>query len=128
MKLLLDTHVLLWAATRPAKLSARTTALLLNVSNELFFSAASLWEVAIKRANGRQALLVEAGVLRRRLLTHQYKELVINGGHAVFVEKLPLLHRDPFDRILIAQAAVDGLVLVSADKLVLQYPGQLYPA
>jgi PIN domain nuclease of toxin-antitoxin system len=88
MKLLLDTHILLWAASDPARLSAQAIALLEDPSNELLFSAASLWEVSIKNSLGRDDFKVDARLLRRGLLDNGYLELPITSAHAVFVESL----------------------------------------
>jgi PIN domain nuclease of toxin-antitoxin system len=123
MKLLLDTHLLLWAAGSPDRLSAAARTLLEDPENELFFSAASLWEIGIKQGLGRADFRVDARVLRRELLDNGYQELAISGEHAVSIDCLPAIHKDPFDRILVAQALVEGIVLLTADALVAQYPG-----
>ena len=123
MKLLLDTHLLLWAAGDPGRLSREACALLEAPDNELFFSAASLWEIAIKRGLGRADFQVEPRVLRRGLLDNGYIELPVTSEHAVAVEGLLPLHKDPFDRILVAQATVEGITLITSDALVAQYPG-----
>lgn len=123
MKLLLDTHLLLWAAGSPERLSATTRTLLEAPENELFFSAASLWEIAIKRGLGRNDFQVDARVLRRGLLDNGYNELPITSEHSVAIDALPPIHKDPFDRILVAQAMVEGIILLTADALVARYPG-----
>jgi len=123
MKLLLDTHLLLWAAGQPARLPRRARALIEDPENELFFSAASLWEIAIKRGLGRQDFKVDARLLRRGLLDNGYGELPITSEHAVNTDQLPELHKDPFDRILIAQANVEGITLLTDDRRVAAYPG-----
>ncbi|MFC4521471.1 type II toxin-antitoxin system VapC family toxin [Cupriavidus pinatubonensis] len=123
MKLLLDTHLLLWAAGMPEKLSAAACALLEADDAELFFSAASLWEIAIKRGLGRADFQVDARLLRRGLLDNGYSELPIGSEHAVAIDSLPPIHKDPFDRLLVAQATVEGIILLTADSLVAQYPG-----
>jgi PIN domain nuclease of toxin-antitoxin system len=125
MKLLLDTHLLLWAAGEPRRLSKAARALIDDPDNELLFSAASLWEVAIKRGLGRKDFQVEARLLRRGLLDNGYRELPILSDHVVATESLPLIHRDPFDRILVAQATVEGITLLTIDSLVSQYPGPI---
>ena len=125
MKLLLDTHLLLWAAGEPRRLSKQARALIDNPDNELLFSAASLWEVAIKRGLGRKDFKVDARLLRRGLLDNEYRELPIISDHVVATESLPLIHRDPFDRILVAQATVEGITLLTIDSLVSQYPGPI---
>ncbi|MBK7424279.1 MAG: type II toxin-antitoxin system VapC family toxin [Propionivibrio sp.] len=123
MKLLLDTHLLLWAAGSPDLLPAAARPLLEDAQNELLFSAASLWEIAIKSGLGRSDFKVDARVLRRGLLDNGYQELVITSEHAVFIDSLLPLHKDPFDRILLAQASVEGITLLTTDSLVAQYPG-----
>ena len=123
MKLLLDTHLLLWAAGQPDRLSAAACALIEAADNELIFSAASLWEIAIKRGLGRDDFLIDGRLLRRGLLDNGYVELPIRSEHALAIDTLPPLHKDPFDRILVAQAIVEGITLLTADPVVAQYPG-----
>lgn len=125
MKLLLDTHLLLRAAGEPRRLSKPARALIDNPENELLFSAASLWEVATKRGLGREDFKVDARLLRRGLLDNGYRELPISSDHIVATESLPPIHRDPFDRILVAQATVEGITLLTIDSLVSQYPGPI---
>lgn len=125
MKLLLDTHLLLWAAGQPGRLSPAARKLIDNPQNELLFSAASLWEVVIKRGLGRRDFQVDARLLRRGLIDNGYGELPIVSDHVVALESLPSLHKDPFDRILIAQATVEGITLLTTDSLVVQYPGPI---
>ncbi len=123
MKLLLDTQLLLWAAGQPERLPAAARGLIDDARNQLVFSAASLWEVAIKSGLGRADFRADARLLRRGLLDNGYDELAINGGHAVAIANLPPIHKDPFDRILVAQSAVEGILLLTADPIVAQYPG-----
>ena len=104
-------------------MSAVARPLLEDLSNELLFSAASLWEIAIKRGLGRSDFQVDARVLRRGLLDNGYQELAITAEHAVSIDSLPLIHKDPFDRILVAQATVEGITLLTVDSLVAKYPG-----
>jgi len=125
VKYLLDTHLLLWAANEPERLSPRALSLLENPDHELVFSAASIWEITIKSSLGRADFSVDARLLRRGLLDNLYTELCITSEHALFVDTLPGIHKDPFDRILIAQAAVEGITLLTADTLVSQYPGPI---
>ena len=127
MKLLLDTHLLLWAAGVPERLSSEARALLEDPMNALLFSPASLWEVAIKRSLGRADFEVDPRLLRRGLLENGYDELAITGAHAVAVDDLPPIHRDPFDRLLVAQAMVEGIPLVTADARLAEYPGPIRP-
>jgi len=123
VKLLLDTHLLLWAAGEPSRLSAAARALLRNPRNELIFSAASMWEIAIKCRLGRHDFRVDPRVLRRALLDNGYSELPVTSEHAVALDSLPPIHKDPFDRILVAQATVEGISLLTVDPLVAQYRG-----
>ncbi|HEY1731606.1 MAG TPA: type II toxin-antitoxin system VapC family toxin [Terriglobales bacterium] len=123
MKLLLDTHLLLWAAGKPSRLSRAARTLLNSEDNELFFSAASLWEIAIKQGLNRKDFQVDARLLRRGLLDNGYSELPVTSEHAVAIDGLPAIHKDPFDRILVAQAAVEGITLLTVDQLVARYPG-----
>lgn len=125
MKLLLDTHVLLWAAGSPDQLPHDARALMEDPDNALVFSPASLWEIVIKRSLGRADFQVDARVLRRGLLDNSYMELPITSEHTVFIDSLPPIHKDPFDRILIAQATVEGITLVTSDALIAQYPGPI---
>lgn len=125
MKLLLDTHLLLWAAGEPERLSAQARTLMESPEHELVFSAASLWEVAIKSGLGRDDFKLDASVLRRGLIENGYLELPIGGDHVVAVASLPSLHRDPFDRLLVAQAQVEGITLLTSDPLVAAYPGPI---
>ena len=122
MKLLLDTHLLLWAAAAPDKLPAAARAEIENVDNELLFSAASIWEVAIKRGLDRPDFTVNPRLLRRGLLDNGYQELPITGEHAAAVDGLPPLHKDPFDRMLIAQSISEGIALLTVDERVARYP------
>jgi PIN domain nuclease of toxin-antitoxin system len=125
MKLLLDTHLLLWAAGEPERLPEACRGLLEDESNEPIFSAASLWEIAVKNGLGRPDFRVDVSVLRRGLLESGYAELPISGRHAIAVEALPLIHKDPFDRILVAQAGMEGVTLLTVDRIVARYPGPI---
>lgn len=123
MKVLLDTQLLLWAAGQPERLPVAARRIIDDDRNQLMFSAASLWEVAIKSGLGREDFRADARLLRRGLLDNGYGELAIGGDHAVAITNLPAIHRDPFDRMLIAQSAVEGILLLTADPIVAQYAG-----
>ena len=125
MRLLLDTHILLWAAAEPERLSRAAQSLLENVNNELIFSAVSLWEIAVKTARGREDFRVDAGLLRRDLFDNGYAELAMTGAHAAALTGLPPFHKDPFDRMLVAQAMIEGMTLVTSDPAVAKYPGPI---
>lgn len=122
MKLLLDTHLLLWAAEGFERLPPDARPLLGDPANRLLFSAASIWEVVIKRGLGREDFLVDPGALRRGLLDGGYIELPVSGVHTLAVGALPPLHKDPFDRLLIAQAIVEQATLLTADARLSGYP------
>jgi PIN domain nuclease of toxin-antitoxin system len=125
MKYLLDTHFLLWIANLPKSIPVKATKIINDSDNELFFSAASLWEIVIKNGLGREDFQVDINVLRRALVDHEYVELPVTGAHVAGVAGLPSLHKDPFDRILIAQAISEGMILLTTDKIVAQYPGSI---
>lgn len=121
MRLLLDTHLLLWAASEPERLSNKARELIGDESNDVLFSVASLWEVSIKTAARPADFVADPRKLRVGLVANDFEELDIKAEHALTVTSLPLLHGDPFDRILIAQAIVEDLRLVTADKKVAAY-------
>ena len=124
MKLLLDTHLLIWSGWTPRRISSAARSLISSPDNDLVF-AASLWEIAIKQGLRKNDLEVDARVLRRSLLDNGYSELPVTGDHAVAIRSLPLIHKDPFDRILVAQATVEGITLLTADPIVARYPGPI---
>jgi PIN domain nuclease of toxin-antitoxin system len=125
MKLLLDTHLLLWAANEPKRLPKAARTLIEDTENELLFSAASLWEISIKSSLGRRDFLIDARLLRRGLLDNGYTELPITSEHAVNLDRLAGAHKDPFDRILVAQALVEGITLLTNDRRLVAYPGAI---
>ena len=125
MKLLLDTHLLLWAPESIDRLPSGAQALMSAPENELLFSVASLWEIAIKRGLGRADFKVDVRVLRRSLLDNGYSELSILSEHAVAIDALPPIHKDPFDRLLVAQATIEGITLLTADPQMAGYPGPI---
>jgi len=129
MRLLLDTQLLIWAGGASSdgsgRLSPRAVALIRDLENELLFSTATLWEIAIKRSLGRSDFLLEPRSFRRRAVESGYVELAIDAEHCLAVADLPLLHRDPFDRLLIAQAIFEGVTLLTADAKVAAYPGPI---
>ena len=130
MRLLLDTHVLVWAVESAGAegdlfVSTETIQLMSDADNELYFSPVAVWEVAIKNALGRAEFRIDPSLFRRALLDSGYLELPITSAHAAAVGSLPMLHRDPFDRILIAQASAEGMMLLTKDAMVLRYPGPI---
>jgi len=94
----------------------------------LIFSAASIWEIVIKRTLGRRDFRVDPQRVRRRLIENGYDELPVGGEHVLGVAALPAVHRDTFDRLLVAQAIHEGLVLVTADRALAQYPASVVMA
>jgi PIN domain nuclease of toxin-antitoxin system len=127
VRILLDTHILLWTTSRSDRLSRKTRQLLGDPDNILVFSTASLWEIVIKRAQ-RDDFTADPRELRRACLDNGYEELAITSIHAFAVEDLPPLHKDPFDRILIAQSRVEGIPLLTADAQLLRYEGLVQKA
>ncbi|MFH1805418.1 MAG: type II toxin-antitoxin system VapC family toxin [Pseudomonadota bacterium] len=125
MKLLLDTHIILWAAGAPEKLSVAARSMIENPDHQLLFSAASLWEIGIKNGLGRADFRVDARLLRRGLMDNGYVELPVTGEHTLMLDTLPDIHKDPFDRILVAQARAEGIVLLTADPMVARYSGAI---
>ena len=128
MRLLLDTHLLLWAADGGRKIPPRLLKLIRDENNPLIFSVASLWEIAIKAGLGRSDFHLDASSFRRQLLDNGYEELAITGGHVTIAGGLPPLHRDPFDRLLVAQALSEGLSLLTVDPALAGYPGDIVRA
>jgi PIN domain nuclease of toxin-antitoxin system len=119
--LLLDTHLLLWAAFDPARLSVKATKVLRSRETPLAFSQATIWEVAIKTSLGRADFSVDPALLHGALLAQGFVELGIAAPHLVRVASLPWIHRDPFDRLLVAQAIEERLTLLTADALLKRY-------
>ena len=118
MKLLLDTHIVVWWGDNSPRLAPAIRAVVADSANEVFLSSVSWWELAIKAAKGH--LAIPTG-LRSRLRQDGFRDLPITAEHALGVARLPLLHRDPFDRLLVAQALAEGLVLVTHDDVLTRY-------
>jgi PIN domain nuclease of toxin-antitoxin system len=112
MRVLLDTHLLLWALAHPSKLSAATRKKI--VAAEVFVSAASIWEVSIKSALGK--LAANPADVLAGIEPAGFRLLPITGEHAAKVAELPMLHKDPFDRMLVAQASVEPMLLLTNDE------------
>lgn len=125
MKLLLDTHLLFWTISDDDRLSVQARDLIDDDKNELHFSVVNIWETAIKHNLGRQSFLFEPRHVRRSLLEHGFCEIEIRSEHAIAAGELPHLHRDPFDRLLIAQAAVEDAVLLTSDSAMCRYSGSI---
>ena len=116
MRLLLDTHLLLWAAVQPQRLSAAARGLMDDADNELLFSAASIWEIAIKSQLRRADFGASPAVIARATIDSGFDELPIRSQHAALTAQLPEHHRDPFDRLLVAQAIVEPARLLTVDS------------
>ncbi|KRE06544.1 twitching motility protein PilT [Bosea sp. Root381] len=123
MKLLLDTHLLLWLVSEPHKLSSEAMTLIETPENAVSFSIASLWEIAIKNASGRADFAINLRRLRRNLIENDYRELPIESEHVLALSDLPVIHKDPFDRILLAQATAEAMTLLTSDAVLARYPG-----
>ena len=125
MKLLLDTHLLLWASEDSPRLPALASSLIADSENLLLFSVASIWEISIKHAKGLESFHAGPGMVWEGLLENGYAELAVLGKHAIAAGNLPPIHKDPFDRILIAQAMVEGITFLTTDKVIAKYPGPI---
>ena len=123
MQLLLDTHLLVWAMGEPERLDPALVRLLEDPMNTPVFSVVSLWELVIKRGLDRPDFQLEPSLLRQVLSEAGWRELPVEAHHVLAVGQLPPLHRDPFDRLLLAQAQADGLLLITVDQQLAQYPG-----
>ena len=128
MKYLLDTNLLLWASVEPERLSESTAGLISDYRHELYFSVASIWEVAIKFAKHPNSFVADPYALRTGLLDREFRELPLLSSHAIATLRLPLLHRDPFDRILLAQALVEGIPLLTVDEQLAEYDAPVHLA
>lgn len=125
MRFLLDTQIMIWVAIGDPQLKPRARAILNNEANQLLFSVSSIWEIAIKRALKRHDFLYDPREIRRQFMANGYEELPILGHHVVAIDSLAPIHKDPFDRILIAQAMVEGITLLTADPMIAKYPGPI---
>jgi PIN domain nuclease of toxin-antitoxin system len=121
MRLLLDTHLLLWAAANSKQLSREARELLEDAGNDVYYSAASIWEIAIKSSLRRKDFRIDLPQLLSALPEMGLIELPITAVHAAGVIGLPPIHRDPFDRLLIAQSLTEPLVLLTNDALLERY-------
>jgi PIN domain nuclease of toxin-antitoxin system len=123
MRLLVDTHAFLWWIADDERLSARASAVIAEGGNEVFVSAASAWEIVVKSSLGRLELPTPIGrFVSSQLEANGFLALPISLRHALGLADLPPLHRDPFDRILVAQAVAEDLTLVSGDRALHGYP------
>ena len=125
MSYLLDTNVCLWVLFDRDRLSAHWLTTLDDSDNELVFSVVSLWEIVIKRALNKEGFMLDPNELRDDLLGYECQELEVSAAHVLEVQHLPALHRDPFDRLLVAQALAEGLTLLTADRFLTQYSDEI---
>jgi PIN domain nuclease of toxin-antitoxin system len=125
MRVLIDTHMALWVATKSERLPKAAKNLMEDWRNILFFSTVSIWEIAIKSNLDRGDFQYDAEGVRKELLKYGFEEITLEGRHAVSIRNLPNLHGDPFDRILIAQAAAENMHLLTADETIARYPGDI---
>jgi PIN domain nuclease of toxin-antitoxin system len=121
MNYLLDTHLLIWAASDSEKLSVAAAKIISDLDNALWVSVASFWEVASKRSKLRSEFPFEVGPLRAMALANGFEELAIEFKHVLVVQELPRHHTDPFDRMLVAQAKAEGMVLLTSDSALAAY-------
>lgn len=121
MRLLLDTHIALWAVTDSPRLPTTARALIVDPLNEVWVSAATVWEIAIKHALGRDGMPVSGREALHWFGVSGYRELGISSRHSCAVEELPPFHADPFDRLLVAQAQTEPLRLITHDATVARY-------
>ena len=121
MNFLLDTHILIWAAISPHKFSSELVGLLSDPSNHLYFSSASIWEISVKKSLGKRDFKISSKKLHDGLIENGYKEIKVSALHAMEVIKLPYIHRDPFDRILVAAAIWENMPLLTNDSKLSPY-------
>jgi PIN domain nuclease of toxin-antitoxin system len=121
MRILLDTHILIWAITTPERLGSEARTAILDAANEVLFSAASIWEIAIKAALRRRDFGTQPGAVAEEARDIGFIELPVHSRVAARVADLPLIHRDPFDRLLVAQAIAEPAILLTADARLSAY-------
>jgi PIN domain nuclease of toxin-antitoxin system len=122
MNFLFDTQLLVWVTAQSSRLSTRVLRIIEDPEHRLYFSVISVWEIAIKRGLKRPEFTLDPSILRHDLMERGYLELTVTGAQAVAIEGLPLIHKDPFDRMLAAQAMVEGITLLTVDSVLAQYP------
>jgi PIN domain nuclease of toxin-antitoxin system len=128
VNLMLDTQIILWLSVAPERIPRHTSMLLQERDNRMFFSPASLIEVAIKRGTPRGTYLADPDSLRRTWLENGVSELAVTGAHAAVMDRLPRLHKDPFDRLLLSQAIAENMTLLTADDILTRYPSNVMDA
>lgn len=125
MTFLVDTHFVIWIPIDDRHIGGTAREILKDPAHTFLFSAVSLWEIAIKRAQKGGAFAHDPRAIRKHMLANGYVELPLDGSHAVAVDSLPLIHKDPFDRLLIAQAMVEGITFLTRDRTIAKYPGPI---
>jgi PIN domain nuclease of toxin-antitoxin system len=125
MRILLDSHLLVWLVGASDRLPLAAREIIENPDHEIFFSSASIWELSIKYSSGKIGLELPPRMLYRVLIESNFSELAVTASHAFEVDTLPPIHKDPFDRILIAQAMSEGMLLVTSDEAIAQYSGPI---
>ena len=122
MKYLLDTHAFLWFVTDDNRLPSKAKSIIQDGNNEIYFSAASAWEMSIKSKLGRLKLIrsLETFIIEQ-LTANSFGPLAITISHSLYTEKLPQIHKDPFDRMMISQSKVENMVLITGDKKIREY-------
>jgi PIN domain nuclease of toxin-antitoxin system len=125
LNFLVDTHLLVWSATSDKRLSSEAANLINDKNNILWFSTASLWEAAIKASLKRPDFAIDVAELRAGLLANGYNELDVEWSHILVFKDLPLIHKDPFDRLLVAQAMAEGMFLLTVDLVLIKYSDKI---
>ncbi len=122
MKILLDTNILIWVTASPEKVPENILHQIQDTKNTIFFSAASIWEIAIKHTFGKPDFFFNPLIIHQALVENNYTELPITSNHAIAIQHLQKIHKDPFDRMLIAQAIAENMLLMTADQTIVKYP------
>jgi PIN domain nuclease of toxin-antitoxin system len=125
VRILFDTHLLIWFIGASERLPSGAREAIEDENNQLFFSAASIWELSIKQSTGKAQLALPPELLHRQLIENDFEEVPVTSAHGLTVSVLAPIHKDPFDRILIAQAMAEGMLLLTADETVAQYNGPI---
>ena len=125
MNLLMDTHLLIWSASMPEILSSASSKLMEQSEHQLYFSALSLWEITIKRGLGRSYSNIDSSLLYSGLIENGYTELVIKSSYSLALDQIPPIYKDHFDRMLAARVVFEGMLLLTSDSVVAQYPGPI---
>ncbi|MBW6423354.1 type II toxin-antitoxin system VapC family toxin [Rhizobium sp. XQZ8] len=125
MRILLDSHLLIWLVGASDRLPSEARTMIENPENVVFFSSASIWELSIKHSTGRARLALHPQVLYEQLVKHEFNEIQVTAAHGLLVASLEAIHKDPFDRILIAQSIAEGMLLLTSDETIGQYNGPI---